>query len=73
MLSTKNFSDLQTQLEGTENRIKTARNDFNDEVKNYNTKVRSFPTNIFAGLMGFKPRQAFTSDPGADRTPKVQF
>jgi LemA protein len=71
--ATKNFSDLQAQLEGTENRIKTARNDFNGTVQNYNTKVRSFPTNIFAGLMGFRPRQGFTSDPGAERAPNVQF
>src|SRR5215210_2645872 len=48
--ATNNFSNLQTQLEGTENRIKTARNDFNDEIQRYNTKVRSFPTNIFASI-----------------------
>ncbi|MBA4140054.1 MAG: LemA family protein [Segetibacter sp.] len=67
------FRNLQAQLEGTENRIKVARNDFNGTVQNYNTKVRSFPTNIFAGLMGFRPRQGFASDPGADRAPQVQF
>lgn len=71
--ATTNFSNLQGQLEGTENRIKVARNDFNGAVQTYNTKVRSFPTNIFAGIMGFKPRQGFTSDPGADRAPQVQF
>lgn len=67
------FRNLQAQLEGTENRIKVARNDFNGTVQNYNTKVRSFPTNIFAGIMGFRPRQGFASDPGADRAPKVEF
>jgi LemA protein len=67
------FRNLQAQLEGTENRIKVARNDFNGTVQNYNTKVRSFPTNIFAGVMGFRPRQGFTSDPGAERAPQVQF
>jgi LemA protein len=67
------FRGLQAQLEGTENRIKVARNDFNGAVQTYNTKVRTFPTNIFAGLMGFRPRQGFTSDPGADRVPQVQF
>jgi len=67
------FRNLQAQLEGTENRIKVARNDFNGTVQNYNTKVRTFPTNIFAGFMGFRPRQGFASDPGADRAPNVQF
>jgi LemA protein len=67
------FRGLQAQLEGTENRIKVARNDFNGAVQSYNTKVRSFPTNIFAGLMGFRPRQGFTSDAGAEKAPNVQF
>jgi LemA protein len=67
------FRGLQAQLEGTENRIKTSRNDFNDQVQVYNTKVRSFPTNIFAGIMGFKQRQGFTADAGAERAPQVQF
>src|SRR6476660_131001 len=67
------FRNLQTQLEGTENRIAVARNDFNDQVQTYNTKVRSFPTNIFAGMMGFHPPQGFTADPGADRAPTVNF
>lgn len=67
------FRGLQAQLEGTENRIKTSRNDFNDAVQTYNTKVRSFPTNIFAGIMGFKQRQGFTADAGAERAPEVKF
>jgi LemA protein len=67
------FRNLQAQLEGTENRIKVARNDFNGAVQGYNTKVRSFPTNIFAGIMGFRPRQGFTADAGAERAPNVQF
>ena len=67
------FRGLQAQLEGTENRIKTARNDFNDQVQAYNTKVRTFPTNIFAGMMGFKQRQGFAADAGADRAPEVKF
>jgi LemA protein len=67
------FRNLQTQLEGTENRIKVSRNDFNDAVQTYNTKVRSFPTNIFAGIMGFKPRTGFTADPGSERAPNVDF
>lgn len=67
------FRGLQAQLEGTENRIKTARNDFNDAVQTYNTKVRSFPTNIFAGMMGFKQRQGFASEAGAEKAPEVKF
>lgn len=67
------FRNLQTQLEGTENRIAVARNDFNTSVNVYNTKVRSFPTNIFAGIMGFKPRQGFTADEGSQNAPKVDF
>jgi len=67
------FRNLQTQLEGTENRIKVSRNDFNDAVQTYNTKVRSFPTNIFAGILGFKPRTGFTADAGSERAPNVDF
>src|SRR3954468_23191350 len=67
------FRGLQAQLEGTENRIKVARNDFNDAVQTYNTKVRSFPTNIFAGMMGFKPRAGFTAEAGSERAPTVNF
>ncbi len=67
------FRNLQAQLEGTENRIKVSRNDFNDAVQTYNTKVRTFPTNIFAGMMGFKPRPGFAADAGADRAPTVNF
>ena len=67
------FRGLQAQLEGTENRIKTSRNDFNNSVQTYNTKVRRFPTNLFAGMMGFKVREGFASDPGAERAPSVNF
>jgi LemA protein len=67
------FRGLQAQLEGTENRIKTARNDFNDAVQGYNTQVRKFPTNIFAGMMGFKQRAGFTADAGSDKAPEVKF
>jgi len=67
------FRGLQAQLEGTENRIKVARNDFNDAVQTYNTKVRTFPTNIFAGMMGFKQRQGFAAEAGAEKAPEVKF
>ena len=67
------FRNLQTQLEGTENRIAVARNNFNSTVQTYNTQVRKFPVNIFAGIMGFRPRQGFTADPGSQNAPKVDF
>ncbi|MGZ3839932.1 MAG: LemA family protein [Flavisolibacter sp.] len=67
------FRGLQTQLEGTENRIKVSRNDFNNAVQTYNTKVRSFPTVLVAGIMGFHPRQGFAAEAGAERAPSVDF
>ena len=71
--ATINFSDLQAQLEGTENRIKNSRNDFNAAVQEYNVKVRSFPMNIFAGIFGFHSRQGFGADAGSQNAPKVDF
>ena len=67
------FRNLQTQLEGTENRIKVARNDFNGAVATYNTQVRKFPGNLFAGMFGFRPRPPFEAEAGAERAPEVQF
>jgi LemA protein len=71
--ATANFTDLQRQLEGTENRITVARNDFNGAVNTYNTKVRSFPTNIFASIMGFKRKDGFAAEQGAEKAPEVKF
>lgn len=71
--ATQNFRDLQTQLEGTENRIKVSRNDFNAAVQDYNATARRFPNNIFAGMFGFKVKQGFTADAGSEKAPKVQF
>jgi LemA protein len=71
--ATQNFTDLQTQLEGTENRINVSRNNFNDAVLQYNQKVSNFPGNIMAVLFGFKQRPMFQADPGAQNAPKVQF
>lgn len=68
-----NFTALQAQLEGTENRIKVARNDFNTSVQGYNTAVKTFPNNIFANMFGFKEKGYFAADPGADKTPTVDF
>jgi len=69
----ENFSALQAQLEGTENRIKVSRMDFNTAVQDYNTKIRSFPTNLLAGMTGFQPKAGFQAEAGSDKTPKVQF
>lgn len=67
------FQNLMAELSGTENRIAVARNDFNSAVQDYNVRVRRFPTNILAGIMGFHPREGFTADPGTQNAPKVNF
>ncbi|MCE7069237.1 MULTISPECIES: LemA family protein [Dyadobacter] len=69
----QNFLDLQAQLEGTENRITVARNDFNTVVKDYNQEVRTFPNNLFAGIFGFSQKGYFTAAAGSDKAPTVQF
>ncbi len=69
----QNFLSLQAQLEGTENRISVERGNFNSAVQNYNVAVRSFPTNLVAGMLGFAPRPFFTAQTGAERPPPVQF
>jgi LemA protein len=67
------FRDLQSQLEGTENRISVERGNFNTAVQSYNIAVRSFPTNLIAGMLGFPPRPFFTAQTGAERPPPVNF
>lgn len=67
------FLNLQSQLEGTENRITVARQDFNNAAKTYNTKLRSFPNNIFAGMFGFERRAYFEAKEGSDVAPTVDF
>lgn len=71
--ATEQFRDLSVQLEGTENRITTARNDFNESVKEYNTKARRFPLNLFASLFDMKAKPMFEADPSAQKAPTVQF
>lgn len=68
-----NFMDLQSQLEGTENRINTERNRFNEVTRDYNSKRRSFPTILTAGLLGFKDKAYFKSAEGSDKAPAVKF
>jgi LemA protein len=71
--ATQSFRDLQAQLEGTENRIKVSRNDFNSAVQEYNVTIRRFPNNIFSGMFGFHVKQGFTAEAGAQNAPKVEF
>ncbi|TAJ98382.1 MAG: LemA family protein [Candidatus Manganitrophaceae bacterium] len=72
--SNENFLTLQSQLEGTENRIAVSRRDYIQAVQQYNTAVRSFPTNLTAKyLLGLKVRENFSAQPGAQEAPKVKF
>ena len=69
----QNFLSLQVQLEGTENRISVERGNFNTAVQNYNVAVRSFPTNIVAGMFGFAPRPFFAAQAGAEKSTRSEF
>ena len=73
LTATQNFSDLQTQLEGTENRIAVERKKFSEAVQQYNVKVRRFPTNIIAGMFGFEKKAYFKAAEGAEQAPEVDF
>ncbi|WP_279149175.1 LemA family protein [Segatella bryantii] len=69
----ENFKELQAQLEGTENRITVERKNFNEIARSYNTSVKTFPKNIFAGMFGFQAKPYFQAQAGADKAPKVSF
>ncbi|MDP2187071.1 MAG: LemA family protein [Sphingobacteriaceae bacterium] len=69
----QNFLELQSQLEGTENRISVERRRFNEMVQDYNTYIRKFPNNLIAGMFSFEQRGYFKSDEGSDKAPKVEF
>ncbi len=71
--TTKAFQDFQTQIEGTENRINVARQDFNAAVEPYNLRVKRFPMNLMAGIFGFKEKAYFRSDPGSEKSPDIKF
>jgi LemA protein len=71
--TTQAFQNFQTNIEGTENRINIARRDYNNVVKDYNLKVRTFPNNIFAGLFGFKEKAFYQADSGAEKNPNIKF
>ena len=69
----QNFLDLQAQLEGTENRISTERRKFNEIARGYNTFIRMFPKNIWAGIFNFDKKPYFEAAEGADKAPEVKF
>ncbi len=71
--TTKAFQDFQTQIEGTENRINVARQDYNKSVENYNLKVKRFPNNLLAGIFNFKEKAYYKADPGSEKNPEIKF
>lgn len=68
-----NFMALQTELEGTENRISTERKRYTEAVMEYNTSIKKFPTNIYAGWFGFKEKPQFKAEAGTQKAPEVKF
>lgn len=68
-----NFLELQAQLEGTENRISTERKRYTEAVRDYNTSIKKFPTNIYAGWFGFEAKPQFKAEEGAQKAPEVKF
>ncbi|WIW70331.1 MULTISPECIES: LemA family protein [Anaerosinus] len=69
----QNFRALQDELAGTENRLAVARKDYNDVVQSFNTKVKTIPTSIYAGMLGFSQREYFKADEASKQTPQVKF
>lgn len=69
----ENFKELQSQLEGTENRIATATRDFNEVTEGYNASVRKFPRSLFASILGFQTRPYFSAQPGSESAPQISF
>lgn len=71
--SSQNVTGLMDELAGTENRISVERRRYNDLVREYNTQIKTFPTNMLAGMFGFSEKEYFKSVGGADQAPKVEF
>ena len=69
----ENFLNLQAQLEGTENRISTERQRYTEAVRDYNTSIKKFPTNIYAGWFGFEAKPQFKAEAGSEKAPEVKF
>ena len=73
LTATQAYKDLMVSLEGTENRISFARNEYNSAVQSYNTAIKVFPGNIVAGMFGFTPKTFYQSKPGSEDAPVVDF
>jgi len=73
LTATQNFRELQSQLEGAENRIAVERRRFNETVQGYNTAIRVFPGSLVAGFFRFTPKAFFEAEPGAEKAPQVKF
>jgi len=71
--TTKAFQDFQAQIEGTENRINVARQDYNKAIEDYNLNVKRFPKNILAGIFGYKEKPFYKADEGSEKAPEVKF
>lgn len=71
--TTAAFQGFQAQIEGTENRINVARQDYNASVQNYNLRVKRFPNNVFAGVFGYHEKAFYKADIGSEKAPNVQF
>lgn len=71
--ASEQFANLQTNIEGSENRIAVARRDFTNSVQAFNTRVTKFPTNLFAGMMGYGPKEYYKASPGAQDAPEIKF
>ncbi len=71
--ASQNFIQLSDELAGTENRIATARRDYNEAVKTYNSKIKRFPTNVIAGMFGFKSKDYFQASEKSQEVPTVEF
>jgi LemA protein len=71
--STKSFQDFQAQIEGTENRINVARQDYNAAVEAFNLKVKRFPNNMLSGIFGYKEKAFYKADPGTEKNPEIKF
>ena len=69
----QNFLELQSQLEGTENRIAVERNRFNDLAKDFNVSIKRFPTSMIAGMFGFSVKPYFEAEQGSEKAPAVKF
>lgn len=69
----QNFLELQSQLEGTENRINVARDRYNESVQSYNSSLRQFPRSIIVGMLGFEKKPYYQADPGSEKAPDVDF